>query len=442
MIFLLLATSVVAFNCSKGCSSGCIADYACSSKCSSSYDDDNSCLSCKGVYTIYTDETIYLPRNDECVPKNNVIDKNNWLPPDDKIEEIFLSTPVSFTFDESSDVDYSFCTYNPRYRIGKWFRLDMSTITDPYIWIKMDKDIGVDVSIDISHSQKGSKYGICTAHTNSPVSKLTCSMKGPVINPRDSITNKVIVNFDYFFFVSMSEERTTHLNLTVEKSADKIWDISYEIKQDDIDYLSQHLGTYRELQMPMENFGVFHFPVCMPTFLLKMVVFTINFNGNYSLLISTKKSNRMNFLEEFGVINNGGKVSTECIGLWNGARNGVLTETDRQGIEVKLSGSNKTRYFTLITPNFFSDLDVQYQVICPNNCNQDTHKGACNTNEARCMCIDGYGGDDCHQLCYYNNAWTVKDYSGLCKYGTENCDSNCGCVNGTTLSNDNLCVTP
>ncbi|ELP89049.1 protein kinase domain containing protein, partial [Entamoeba invadens IP1] len=493
MLLLFFFTFSFSQKCSSGCIGGCLSDYTCLGQCKNTYENDTSCLLCKDIYhTAAAVSSVYLPHNNSCEQKTQIINKKKWLPPQSYMTEIYVDIPTVFKIDENSDIDYSFCYYNPKYRIGKWIKLNMTLVKAPFIAFNFSKTAPVDVTVDLTLNQEEFSVGACTAHFLMSKNVTQRFFKGPNVPPTNPITGERYTEFMYYLFISTNEIADFEFSVHVVESVDKIWDVSFDIPPTEIDEIARS-GEKRDVYIEFETYGTFHFPSCMPSMLFKMAIFTIEFSGNYSVRLSTKKLNKMNYLQEFAVeqdIDN--HVTTSCVNVWNGALHGNQDQISNVGVEIKLSstlkntnklefnysdpqnsnfvkkslisskysdikmvkvnnkyvtksaqevilknegvdGPSKKRYFAIMSQDYFNAITLEYEVICKNDCNMYKRQGFCLTSYSKCQCVDGYGGDDCHLKCYHNNKWQVTDTTNLCYFGTTNCDQYCACATGTTL---------
>ncbi|ELP90365.1 serine-threonine protein kinase, putative [Entamoeba invadens IP1] len=435
ILFILLVPLSSSFLCSKGCSS-CMADYTCNTTCSDTFDDDHTCNSCKWSSPSALNPVAYLKNSEgQCLKSNSILEKDKWIPDDQYIQEIFPGIPNIISFDSETPLDYSFCRYPMKYRVGKWFKINMTDITNRFLLAVVEKDSDVIISIDMSNSKRDEKYGKCLAHATSSKSSSNVLIKGNFF-PGNYVNGKEIIFFT--FFISTDTLKTVNATFTVSFSLAQIRDNTTIISQKETDEMAKNLSLVKELKLSFDSIGMFFFPSCMPTFLSKLVVFTITFNGNYSLLLSTKRSNKVNYLHLNKIIFTNDTLTAVCVSMWSGTKMSML-ESEQDGLSVRVRGDKNEQKYSLVTQDYYSEILFTYQVICPNNCYAENGQGECLSSEARCLCKSGYGGDDCHLLCYYHDNWQIKDHDNLCYFGSNKCDQYCKCESGHTLQN-NLCV--
>ncbi|ELP84928.1 serine-threonine protein kinase, putative [Entamoeba invadens IP1] len=429
ILLILLVPLSSSFLCSKGCSS-CIADYNCNTTCSDTFDDDHTCNSCKWSSPSALNPEAYLMNSEgQCLKSNSILSKNRWMPDDQYKEEIFPGIPIPIILDSNTPLDYSFCRYPMKYRVGKWFKLNMTPIKNNYI-----DDVAM--SMDITKSKRDAKSGNCMAHTSSPVSSRNVIIKGNFFHY--DYVNDGTQEIVFTFFISTDTVKTINATLTVTFSVFQLKDNTTIISQKETDEMAKNLSIVRKVKYSFDTIGIYYYPTCMPTFLSKIVIFTITFDANYSLLLSTKRPNKLNYFLSNKIIFTNNTLTAVCVSMWSGSKVSTL-ELEQEGILVKVKGAKNEQTFSLFTQDYYSDVLFTYQVICPNHCHAESGQGECVTSKAKCVCKSGYGGDDCHLLCYYHDNWQIKDHDDLCYFGSNGCDQYCKCESGYTFQN-NLCV--
>ncbi|ELP90568.1 serine-threonine protein kinase, putative [Entamoeba invadens IP1] len=437
LIIIYIIVSSDSLLCSPGCINGCLFEYTCLG-CTEGYDNDTSCLNCALENT--KDRIYYIKNDSGCIKATQTVLKarNKKIPDTNYITEIDLVNDYNFTLDLNSFTDYGFCYYTQRTRLGKWFSLDITTITDQYIVFKITKSrIDVNVDVDVTNSPNTSEQTECFMHTKIDNTMLSFDMTLPIIHSNNIYSNTGSI---YYFFVSM--DNTISVDVTIkyqQNNSNYNYDL-FNFTQHDADVLSSNLSSILTWKVPLEQKGITSMSVCFPFVTLKSVPFSIQFTGNYSLLLNATQENRMNFIQQYDItFDDSGLVNLSCLRSWEGRRIGVLGEEERIGTLIQIKGSDKKQLFSLLSKDQKSLQTIQFRVICPNDCNFNTGHGVCSANAAKCVCSDKYGGDDCHLKCYYNRTWTVEDNTNSCKFGSHNCDQYCQCESGYTLIN-HLCV--
>ncbi|ELP86926.1 protein tyrosine kinase domain containing protein, partial [Entamoeba invadens IP1] len=442
LLLLIVPSQSVATECSKGCSSGCISDYTCKRSCSDNYDQDNSCLHCSMIDTVNTSKPVFINNDNDCIKSTNRVQKTSWLPEEDNIQELFFKEKVEFNLNQNSDVDYSFCYNKQKYRIGKWFKYDMDNLTTDVVKLSVYKTSSCEnnLIIDITNSPRSSPKATCISYTSMNYTYNGREIKVPKVRP-PKIENGE--KFYYYVFVSVSQICDVKIEVEVGSNIGKDAKPFIEIDQEIVNKLHENLGTALEISFPFEAEGYFAYPVCFQTRMYKCILFTLEYDGNYSLLIDGTKSNRINLLQEYkSTENEDGSQNNECVYLWTGQRYGVLAESQNLGVMLKIGGSPNKRHFAMISTDQTASVELRISVICPDHCGEnDTNgaRGTCVVSEKKCVCNPGYGGDDCHKLCYYNKVWQT-DNTNLCYFGAPGCDQYCHCTEGRALKN-HFCIT-
>ncbi|EDR24510.1 serine-threonine protein kinase, putative [Entamoeba dispar SAW760] len=439
---LILIYLCYSFKCSPGCIGGCEADNTCRGGCSENYFNDTSCLYCK--WTDPNDDVYetFIPNGTYCMKTTNIIIKKSWLPEQKDIESITTGSTVTFTINENSMADTSFCYYRQKYRLGKWFKLDMSSIYTDTLSINIAKNYesSAFLSIDITNSQSDAYTGNCLAHASLNETNFETNMLVPILNPIYSSSTKKDENF-YYIFINVKEYKVVTVSLTIQPVNGKTGVSRFNLTQDIADSLANDLSKNMYVYFSVEQYGIVCYPVCIPNIIMKIILFEIEFDGDYSILIDTRGADRVNYIQEFDyIVNESGYRYTKCLNVWTGTPHGVFADEEPNGVFVRIEGkANTKRYFGIMSEEQRINLNVEVRAICPKNCNAETGNGNCLPQEKKCVCNDSFGGDDCHKLCYYNGKWQVNDYSSLCYFNTSHCDQFCKCEPGYSLVN-NYCV--
>ncbi|ELP87616.1 serine-threonine protein kinase, putative [Entamoeba invadens IP1] len=434
-VFLILETE--SYICPSGCKTPCTSDYTCR-ECEPEFDNDNTCLHCAFVDS----QTVvaYLPQNDTCLSTTNQIVKppGEFIPSDEYIIPMEEGVMYPFTIDFTSKVDYSFCYFRQKFRLGQWFKIDLSKVTKDYVMINFKKETTKtsNVYVDITNEKQGSQNQVCFAHTYLDESTVNYDFQIPVAKAAGDL------NPAFYIFVSVKGNEGISLS-TVFTSIDKqTTPVEFVLDQEKADALAKDLTSEIFWEVPFEQKGIITIPVCFSTNYAKDILFTVQFKGDYYILIDSTVQNRVNYLQEIGTVTDDkGVTKPSCVQAWDGYNHGVLSDETNVGSLAMIKGNNDTlRHFSIVSHDQKASITVSFKAICPKNCNFENGFGACSTIAGGCVCKDGYGGDDCHLKCYYKGVWNV-DSAGKCLFGSANCDQYCQCSNGATLTKDNLCVT-
>ncbi|ELP89977.1 protein tyrosine kinase domain containing protein, partial [Entamoeba invadens IP1] len=442
LLFFKINSKSFNFDCSPGCSSKCITNYTCNTLCSENYDQDNSCQHCTHNSVIFNSKyPVFINNNFDCIKSTNRIDKMSWLPNDSFIQELSFNKKFNFNLNQESDIDYSFCYHKQKFRIGKWFKINMDNLITSQLIISVFKTTNCenDIYIDLTNSPKNLLKAECISFVDLDSASKGNNVRIPKIRPK-SLTN----GEPFYYYIYISITKLCDVDIEVEAIVGKGEDPApyVNLNQDDITFLHDSVNKTKSVVFPFSSQGVYVYPICFIAQLYKFVVFTVEFQGNYSLLIDGTKINRNNLLEEFLYYENeDGTVSNECVQLWTGKRYGALAGTQNLGVVVKIDGSPNIRYFAILSKDHSSPVEIEFSVVCPDHCGDNDpsgSRGKCSVSDKMCVCNPGYGGDDCHKLCYYNGSWQT-DNSDLCFFGEPWCDQYCHCNKGKILKN-HLCV--
>ncbi|KAL7720545.1 Protein tyrosine kinase domain-containing protein [Entamoeba marina] len=443
MLFFLIQFLVIiyAYTCTSGCLSGCVADYTCLT-CSNGF-DDNYCSHCITT-DVSTEGIVYLPNNSTCEETSNIVSKTHWVP--DGAPELIENETTSFSFDSSTPIDFGPCHHAQRFRLAKWFFIDTTMVTSDNIIIQLDRVNGdnVDVYIDISTSSVTTPHPDCYGRSILPENNITNTIKLPIAFIAVQTEKR------FYVFVSIDGVSEVDLNITLLPESGKSTDPYFVLTDEMAEELSQDLSKSISVTFPLSYKSDYGYPICAKNMLIKVLLFRITVSGNYSIRINVGSSNFM-YIQEYGIdwsSAESGKFA--CYSLWDNNLKGIMYESRfgtsgssldnvfddmSPSFRVKGNASAGERYFALMSEEHNKDFTIEFSAYCPNNCNNELGYGNCFNNLGNCRCNDGYGGDDCHLLCYYNNEWqpSSNDGNNQCYYGTDNCDSYCGCENGYEL---------
>ncbi|ELP88289.1 serine-threonine protein kinase, putative [Entamoeba invadens IP1] len=441
-----LETLVEQFTCSSGCQSTCIANYTCSSSCKTGYDQtDSSCLTCVPYFADGNTTQLYIPSSDGCISASTVIlQESSWLPSASHVETLTNTSSVTLTLTKTTTVYKGICPNKVRYRSGQWYKLHAPDYEkDGYEFTifkvikskKTTNKIYIETSLSMSTDS-----GECGGRIYIPGDTLEASLRVPILFS-ESNTEKMV-----YIFISIegAEEVTLTVQVVKDDTIGLVPIVTFD--QAKMEELFNSKTKTLEVTFPFTRYGKFGYSFCAPTLMVAYITFGVNFKGNYSLLIDTKKQNRLIYLQEF-VVDDPDTNIGRCNNIWVGKEYGVQSKAGvGMGIKTKIEQNvnNEVRYLDLQTQEPNTDIQVVFKVICANNCGMSEQHGYCSTDEGKCVCADKYGGDDCHLKCYYNGQWQVPNHSNLCKFGSLHCDQYCGCEEGYTLENEecvsNVCL--
>ncbi|ELP87508.1 serine-threonine protein kinase, putative [Entamoeba invadens IP1] len=432
--------------CSPGCSSNCMADYTCTKDCTENYDNDGACTTCKVPQKGENNLTVFIKQDDVCYKFTNKETSqvgNSWLPQEDDITELNLDSPITFKIDGKCYFDFSFCYYPQKYRLGRWFKINMTQFTMDHfnVFLTKPRNDPVAFYFDGTHSQRDMKSAKCLVHSSLPETMFENVLKFPVFSPYKGVVGRENDSYFDYFFVSIDGTKEVIVEMEIKEEQGKQLVPKITIEQADADRLITNLSEVMEIHINFESENFFAYPACMPGIFMKIYVFHIKYIGNYYLLFDSRENNRVNLMSEYvTVTEKNGSKHNDCVFLWEGKIFSEYNEgVDKEGFLVRINGTvDRERQFLIATEDRRGNFTVKVRGICPENCNMDKGWGLCSSYNASCMCNDAYGGDNCHEKCYYKNKWTVTEYSNLCYFGVVNCDQYCKCTSGSTFK-DHLC---
>jgi len=440
----------------------CNANFTCSIDCSTGYDNDHVCDHC----ALYDSENVYSldtkpPINGKsiCVhiSPDRILNKsyNSYLPDEKHIRQMEISNidydaPAVFEFNDETFFDSGPCPnliskQNP-YKRGHWFRFDTKGYTGAYDYLILSfnasKVVTKNIYIDITSSNPNQVDSKCL--TNNIIKNQTdfVQMDLPVAD----------VGADKTFYGFMYQDGYEEVNITAKVFYQLRGGVDYEVVID-----NDFIDSYMDGQPYVHTFdisrkGYFGCPICLPGLFGKNVVFNTNFVGNFSVAVTTTSSNRLVYMQEYGVLSDG---NFGCFQLWKGERQGVLSSAgENAGVHVRIKGEKDTaslRYFSFVSFEMNADVTATFTRICEDNCHEDDDdeigpKGYCSTKQLGCVCtVEDYGGERCEKMCYNNKTkrWvniTKGQYpTRYCRYGEKGCTFDCKCEEGY-VTIDHLCV--
>ncbi|ELP94153.1 serine-threonine protein kinase, putative [Entamoeba invadens IP1] len=421
--------------CSSGCSSECISNYTCRDHCLEGYENDGSCLYCATVMHGEGVSNVYLPNGDKCILNEHLIEKDTWVP--SITQKVLENETFEMKFGEDTYVDSHPCYHKQKYRLMYWYKLDYSQVTTKYIFITLNRkgQSNDEIYLDVSHSDSTSLAPTCYAQST--------MKQDDVEMTTELLVDKNLVDKEYTLYYTVSVDGYSELNVDIswKGSDEELRTPYYYFTQEQADNLRKNIKADLDIKFPLSSQGLYRHPSCASNKMMKVLYFQTEFKGDYSIRIDTLKGGKNNYLQELSVDENGQSV---CKKLWDGNRFGILAfeNDEKEGLFVKLDGTRQTetkRLFAIMTEEHSNDITVTFRAICPNDCNAGNEFGYCSTKEAKCICKDGYGGSDCHKLCFHNLEWQVEDNTNLCYLDSSHCDEFCQCENGYSLKN-HLCV--
>ncbi|ELP92059.1 hypothetical protein EIN_292880 [Entamoeba invadens IP1] len=449
---MLCLTNII---CPPGCPSTCIANYTCRKSCSIEYDNDNSCNQCYRTDPYDNNSPVFIMDDDMVChkfPQKVAVNAvSRWLPEDKYFTLLHLNVIANYTFDEQSIVDSSFCYHEHKYRVGKWYAFDSNEMTKDHFKITLEKtdvnDKQMELHLDGTNSPYYSYTPHCYVHFYINSTSYITSGTFPLRkNNGEDAKDKYL----YYFFASIpTYTKKMSFSILIEEVNGLKLEPNFDLTQNIFDSLSKDLTKKLKFQIPFEQYGIFTNSAYMQNVFMKAILFTLQYEGDGSVFIDTRDDNRIVYMNELELEydENGDFLKRSCVRLISGKKLDSIEQREKEGevgqpngIHIKVQGDGKKRYFSFLSQDYRAEITMALSIICPNDCNEESGFGRCDINEGKCVCEEGYGGDDCHLLCYYKNKWQITDNANLCYFGSRDCDQYCNCNNGKTSSN-NLCVT-
>ncbi|KAL7718051.1 Serine-threonine protein kinase [Entamoeba marina] len=442
LFIILNVFSVSAYLCSPGCIDDCVADYTCT-QCYESYDQDNSCLTCKlhNYYEEYDEVTnpVYTEVNNSCSIQTNIVNKSNWLP-ETGVTELHSNEKYTLEFNDDSMFDYGPCydgSVNSKYLRSEWFSLNTSNLSST------TTHIHVTISFKTNFNKETVYFEV--TNSNPEDDNVFCYTKVKLSADENYSVIELPIDYGleghpfFYFFIHTEIPAITTVEILVEGEIVRERPLYFTLDKTTTDDMLKTNASVRII-FPMSESGITTYSSCAYGTVFKVLRFAIIFQGDFSVLIDTTESNRIWYLQEYNDTDEINEAS--CVNFWEGKGHGILNKFGvNNGLRVRLSGNNilQNRTFALLSNDFDRDIPVTFSVICPNDCNSYYGYGYCSSLDGYCLCNEGYGGSDCHLLCYYNNKWQVDNITNLCYFGEDNCDDYCSCEDGYQ-SDDHYCV--
>ncbi|ELP90424.1 serine-threonine protein kinase, putative [Entamoeba invadens IP1] len=441
LIVMLLFKIVVSFLCSPGCKSGCIADYTCLGNCSELYEQDTSCQYCQFTNPYDGNDVTFLMRDGVCYKNTNVVETIEWLPKEINISEMTKDETYTFRITKTGTADHSPCYYKQKYRLARWFKINLNQFTEDHFLIHLSKPNKDNVTLffDGTNSQRSDVTAKCSIHVAINDTDTSVEIRAPIVRPTNTVEGSDVF---YYFFASVDDYYEVDVSVTVSEANGVLWDPYFNITQKEIDPLLKDLNATASYTVPFESSGHYGYLPCFTDFYAKVVIFTASFFGEYSMRFDSRANNRVNHLVEFSVEEGAnGELTYKCIKGYEGVPIGALAEYENSGFVAKIKGDVEgTRNFAVASEDPRSNIQLEITALCINDCHYLEGHGKCLTTDGICKCEDKYGGEDCRLKCYYEGQWLVPEKSNLCYFGSQNCDDDCLCKNGELVIN-HLCTT-
>ncbi|EDR21858.1 serine-threonine protein kinase, putative [Entamoeba dispar SAW760] len=443
LIYILFIIGIYSYDCSPGCSSSCVSDGSCEI-CKDEYYQDSNCNICQNInphQPISDTNPLFIKRDGVCQKFYNVYQKSNWIPSNDIIPFPFNSEPLQISFNSSTLFDVGPCTFSGnkqnQYRPAKWLKLDTTGMTKQVVDLlfTFKSESKVNVYYDLSDSSINTIEPHCLIKGYLSQNDQSNHFKFPVPNQQE-LESPIL-----YLFLSLNEMADVSLEISFTETSNEVNTPFFSFDNTLVQSLySSHLTT--SYTFPMYSKGEYIYPICAPGRLMKVMFFETEFKGDFSLLLDSTKSNRYVFLEEYSKTSDG--LTNKCVNFWKGENFGVLaTRGKDEGLTVRIEGGNELskRYFALLSSEDDIDIQINLKTICPNGCYYNSSQGTCSVRDGKCLCKEGYGGDNCVLKCWYNNLWQPSGNTGKdqCYFGIEGCNSTCQCIEGYSLK-DHYCI--
>ncbi|ELP90663.1 serine-threonine protein kinase, putative [Entamoeba invadens IP1] len=433
--FLFLAVN--SFECSVGCLTPCVSDFTCLT-CKEGYYQDSNCEMCQNInpnIPISEENPLYVKVNSTCQKTLNVYNKTTWMP--SEYIALAYEQTVKIKFDSETKYDVGPCVFagnkQNQYRPARWLSVNITGVTQLItLSFKFVSPKKQSVFYDITSSAPNESIPNCLVRGYLPDTLTDNSLTFPKPKSTPTVTT-------FYLFLSLSSQgENVEVAVSLSQSLHVASAPYYAITKYQVDKMVQQKRIYT-VDFPMYSRGNYLYPVCAPGKLMKALIFTMDFSGDYSVLVNSSIANRYEYLEEYSV-DAADKVS--CDAFWGRSSYGVWDGSSDVGLLVRVKGDvNRLRNFTILTTEHDTDISLIFKVICPNDCNSKSGHGQCSTKRGECICEDKYGGEACDLKCYYNNSWQPIGNKGdnQCFYGSDGCLDNCTCKSRYQLE-DHFCV--
>ena len=398
----------------------------------SKYDDCEECQFYLSSQEINETNKVYIPIENECVDITSEIEGNTFERVPIDVEEIVISSTITKINTDLSNVIPSIppCRDTHElndYQYGKWYLVTLQNSSTMNI-----KDIEI-INLKTNKIDTSKELFIQVAKGNEE--SVQCLTTLPLIN-----TNSSSITVDtstFYLFVSVTHGKDYKIQFSLSTSSYQ--QIKPSLIIDGKDYLKfihyNHNQTSfgKEFTMTVgENNLIIHKMNCIKGIhrgiLIKVI--TLPF---HTILLDTKISNSFHYVEEFD------PVTFKCKTLHIGKKGGLTTtEGSYNGVLFGIYSEKVEEKYYFMTIDY-DPLTLRIQIPCKNKCNQDKNQGQCVISAFRCFCSQGFGYEDCSQLCYYNGKFLDNSKSNQCYLGRTGCNKECQCEEGYTYK-DNLCV--
>ncbi|ELP93732.1 serine-threonine protein kinase, putative [Entamoeba invadens IP1] len=439
MWFLLqLITTCFAY-----CGTGCLGCFNSSQnseeiciKCKDNFRQTSLCTECQlfNPYENFSDTNpLILMYNKSCIVTNSTDSVLYWKPL--FIEELFFNTPITFNVTKTMTPMLGIChddDTNNQYRFGKYFHFYFPpSSTKNYINIYVQKNTTEGkVKIELTKTVFDDANRVYEPECFS-----TTTLAGQT---GYSITRTKSTETNFTLFVGMVEAFDCEMTVSMLTADKMLQNIQFEVYN-----ISNFVEQPIHLHLDFSLMSVTDFAACSPqTTPYKSFFFQILGSiPKKSRILMTSSNGETQFLEYVKCVNvTNVYAKCYCVNGTRMRRDLWKMHPETGFVYSPVGTSFEENIFRLFSRNMVMRTEFTMRVICPNNCNEENNGGNCSIQLGKCVCTsEKYGGEDCHELCYYNNTWHIQNINEKCYYGESNCDSYCNCYNGTYIL-DHYCV--
>ncbi|BFU18361.1 protein kinase, putative [Entamoeba histolytica HM-1:IMSS-B] len=429
--------------CGVGCFN-CLYDGYCES-CMKGYNpNDKNCSECfhfNPRQNISEENPVTIQRNGICVIVNQTLHPLtlSWHP------GTKYNTIASFTDSTiQTDVNISYEEIETAVAIGP---CASSRITNKLF--KLTRIMEIDttgksstlINFEIKFKTNIQSQVIMSVTTNSPSDSTAICLGQTILKPGTTRAYMALTFYDntkYYLFLQSEED--VEVIFTTEIDPSKVFfNLIGRFNQTFFNNLIHKDESY-QINVPISSQGIVFSPECANNLYLRGMAFTVSVPEAYSLLIDTTASNKLAYLIEIIKVTENG-LTDGCLDVWVGRKwNDWLADGEELGLSVRTTGNHS---FFLMLDEFLEDIELTFKMICHNDCHYNEGHGFCNLITKGCECKEGYGYDDCSELCYYNGKWRSDinpSDSSTCYYGETGCKSrDCTCDEGYSTK-EHRCV--